>query len=116
MAKLEITRNYLERLNSKHGVHVFNVPYRGLQFLLGHFSPDYYSSSEFGWDFDAYLFKDRNVVICTGYRDFPGEEVPDEIYRFYNRKARGLYLGYTNGSFDSILNEFLDKVLEWAGE
>ena len=116
MVKSEITREYLEELGDMHGVHVFSVPYCGLQFLLDRFEPKWYSSSEYGWDFDAYLFKEKNVVICTGYRDMAGDEVPDEIYRLYNQKARGLYLNLTKGSFENLMTEFLDKVLEWAGE
>lgn len=116
MVKTEITRKYLEGLNDMHGLHVFSVPYCALQFLLSRFEPSYYSTSQYGWDFDAYVFKDRNIIICTGYRDMAGDEIPYEIYSLYNKKARSLYMGYTKGSFDDLLNEFFDKVLEWAGE
>lgn len=118
MPKSEITREYLEELKDLHGVHVFSVPYRGLQFLLSHYEEKckWYSSGTLGWDFDAYVFEDRNIIICTGYRDMAGDDIPDDIYGLYNKKARGLYMEYIKGSFDKLLNEFFDKVLEWAGE
>ena len=118
MVKSENTREYLEELKDLHGVHVFSVPYCGLQFLLNRYEEKckWYSSGEYGWDWDAYVFKDRNIIICTGYRDMAGDEIPYEIYSLYNKKARSLDMGYTKGSFDKLLNEFFDKVLEWAGE
>jgi len=98
------------------------VGYCELQNLLTYESPAFYTAGSYGWNFDAYLIRHNNKIICitTGYRSMINnidhksnygitkkyEELAEYIRfdssREYEEKAQAM---------SELLHNYLDEIL-----
>ena len=103
--KTKVSRKELTRYYNCIG-----VGYCALQSLLNYFSPQYYNSGVYGWNFDAYTFGD--VAIITGYRNVPNF-ADYQIVQKYEKMAENLQkqnYEIRRSEAERLLNEFIREV------
>ena len=71
---------------------IITIGYCDLQYLLGYFSPAYYTCGVYGWNCDVYII-DSETVIATGYRPVNGNYINYELVKKYNDKAKAEIYG-----------------------
>ena len=103
--KTQVTRKKLMQYYNCVG-----VGYCALQNLLNYFSPQYYNSGLYGWNFDAYTFGD--VAIITGYRNVPNY-ADYQIVQKYEKMAENLLkqnYEIRRSEAERLLNDFIREV------
>ena len=101
---------------SFYGYKVIGVGYCEMQTLLSYERRAGYNSGAYGWNYDAFLFPEFNIAICTGYRVPNKWQVPSSSYRPLEEKARAISSDYSKspeekkkeieGLLESFLKEF----------
>ena len=110
MAKFKTTRSTVRAMFPR----CFRVGYCDLQSLLHYEEPIAYNFGVYGWNFDVYNVD--GVAITTGYRNMCGDNIPYEIAREYEEKARaivnnwGIPYDEKKAAVSSLLHEFLEKL------
>lgn len=84
----------------RYETNAFKVDYGTLKQIFRTKSPDFYNYGVYGWNFDAYYFKNFNITISEGYRNVPGKRIAKEIIEEYIAKAEHLYNDYLNNKFN----------------
>ena len=114
MAKIKTTAKAIRKTYPN----IITIGYCDLQYLLGYFSPAYYTCGVYGWNCDVYII-DENTVIATGYRPINGKYHNYEIVKKYNDKAKAEIYG--NWDFDystqkniasKLLNDFVNEIIQ----
>jgi hypothetical protein len=95
--------------------YLFKTGYCDLQHLLHYTRPIAYASGVYGWNYDVYCIDD--VYITTGYRSMVGNQIPFELVREYDEKAREIVNSWGKYEYDEkkqlindLLKEFIEKI------
>ena len=94
----------------------YRVGYCDLSHLLHYVSPVAYTCGVYGWNFDVYNVD--GAAITTGYRNMCGKQIPFQLSREYDEKAREIVNDWGRSYDDkkaavsSLLDEFMTKVEE----
>ena len=67
--------------------HVFKTDYCNLSNICIRIEPDYYNSGIYGWNCDIYVNNKYDIMICTGYRNMRGKDIPTNILKKYDNIA-----------------------------
>ena len=108
---MKLKATYKSIKEGTHPDHLIKVGYCSIQYLLRYKSAFAYTSSRVnGWNCDYYEFNinGKYFVISTGYRPI-GKDVNYKIVRYYEKKAKELTLGNTQGTLTKIM---LDNLIE----
>lgn len=91
---------------------VYNTGYCDLQYLLYDKNAIFYNSGVYGWNWDGYLLDD-NILILTGYRNLCGKDIPYQLIRIYEQKARKIIKNvHDYGEQRNLLNKLRSQFLE----
>ena len=104
MSKTKTTmKNITERFHK-----VFRIGYCDLQNIFKYEEAQYYNSGVYGWNCDIYADYNRNIAICSGYRNMRGERIPSEIFEKYDTIAKNILKNTFSKPYTEIKEE-LDK-------
>lgn len=112
MSKFKTTRKAIVSMFPR----CYRVGYCDLSHLLHYVEPVAYTSGVYGWNFDIYNI--GGVAITTGYRNMCGDNIPFEIVREYDNKARSIVNDWSipyddkKAAVASLLDEFIKKIAE----
>lgn len=112
MAKIKTTAKAIRNAYPN----IITIGYCDLQYLLGYFSPAYYTCGVYGWNCDIYII-DSETVIATGYRPVNGKYHNYEIVKKYNDKAKSEIYGNWDEDYDTkkdkankLLSDFVKEI------
>jgi hypothetical protein len=99
----------------KNFANVYAVGYCELFHLLNRRDPAFYNSGVCGWNWDAYIAS-HDAVIITGYSNFVGQYVDDQICKSFNAKAKAVKENHklTVDEQNELLRSLLDEFIETA--
>lgn len=81
---------------------VFRAGYCDLQNIYRFEYPQFYNCGVYGWNCDIYIDYKRDIAITTGYRNMVGANIPSDIFKKYNDKAKQILEKHTFGNYDEI--------------
>lgn len=103
MAKMNVTQKFVRGSFTN----IICVPYCGLQDLLRHETPCWFTSGIYGWNADVYMI-DFDTCIVTGYRPFGNICPTSELNGAFNTAAQK---ADTPEKCKDLLNAYVKEVL-----
>ena len=110
--KKETTRKAIEERYGR----VFKCGYCDIQNIFCLENPEFYNAGVYGWNFDVYT--EKNIAICTGYRNMVGKLIPYELIEKYDaiareiRNNRALRYALWVDALEENKNNFLNELLK----
>lgn len=118
MAKAKVTRKWIN-----DNYYCCSVRYADLQYLFYNISPDYYTCSVYGWNFDCYIID--GYAVTTGYRGMINNCKNNYSYKLgrdFNERARKIIKNHSDfttegckkfySELDKLQKEFIQKVFK----
>ena len=103
-----------ELKNKVPSKYLFKIGYCGLQHLLWFEKPIAFNSGVYGWNYDVYCIND--IYITTGYRSMVGQNIPYELAKKYDDKAKEIINQWTGNidlkkeKLNSLIKEFIKEL------
>ena len=86
MGKMRVTTKELK----KFAEYNFQASYCQLTGIFSDSDYDFYTTGQYGWNFDAVYDKELSVLITTGYRNMFGMRIPQKLIDRYARQLENL--------------------------
>jgi hypothetical protein len=103
-----------KQIKNNYG-YIVRVGYCDLQDLLHGAEPFAYTCGIYGWNADFYNID--GVCICTGYRSLVGDNIPSDIIKKYQKKAKAIKEKYNfteykkeRAALERLRQKFADEV------
>ena len=105
--KIKVTKREV-----KERFKVYSAGYCDLQYLLNGKYAIFYNDGVYGWNWDGYLLDD-NTLIVTGYRNLCGKDIPHQVIRIYEQKAKRIIKNvHDYDEQRNLLNKLRSQFLE----
>lgn len=112
MEKIKTTKKYIKANYN----YILNTSYGNADYLLTGIEPRYYNAGIYGWNWNGYELTE-NLCIITGYRNTLGQDVDQEVLKYYENQAKQTFQN-SNLTHYQILraiellrNDFIKEVL-----
>lgn len=110
--KYRTTRKMI--VNGTRADELFRCGYCDMWHILRNHEPIAYTCGIYGWNFDVYEV--YGITITTGYRNMCGKNIPYDLIRSYEGKAKEIFDDYSipyeerKERIESLLKEFCGKL------
>ena len=72
----------------KNWAHVVTIPNCSAYYVLLDFDAKYYNCGTYGWNCDIWTDISRDLLICSGYRNTRGKQVPLDLVKPFDDRAQ----------------------------